>query len=142
MGFIGFSGCTLEENSGEFADSNDNSNRIAHFSRGFTMQRYLICLALLFSAAWFPLALLRGDDEPAGLQVGFGEVDITPELGKKPVFMAGFGKNRKATAIHDPLMARAIVFGHDKAKVALVSVDVVGLFHAVNEQVRKQLPGF
>ena len=45
----------------------------------------------------------------AGLHVGFGEADITPSFGKKPIYMAGFGHNRKATAIHDPLMARAVV---------------------------------
>ena len=39
-------------------------------------------------------------DEPkadAGLQAGFGEADITPPLGKdkKPVYLAGFGQNRR-----------------------------------------------
>jgi hypothetical protein len=56
--------------------------------------------------------------------------------------MGGFGQNRKATAIHDPLKARAIVFGDGKDKIALVSVDVVGLFHATAVRVRAQLPGF
>ena len=46
---------------------------------------------------------------PAEFTVGFGEVDVTPELGKKPVYLAGFGQNRKATKVHDPIMARAVV---------------------------------
>ena len=52
-------------------------------------------------------------DEPArpaaALEAGFGEADITPEVDKKPVYIAGFGKNRKADGVHDPLipMARA-----------------------------------
>ena len=61
---------------------------------------------------------------------------------KKPVYLAGFGKNRKATKVHDPLMARAVVLAHEKKKIAIVSVDVVGLFNDVAQRVRKQLPGF
>src|SRR6516162_2299864 len=60
------------------------------------------------------------------LEVGFGETDITPTLGRKPVYMAGFGQNRKATKVHDPLFARAVVLKDGKRKVALVSVDLVG----------------
>jgi hypothetical protein len=93
---------------------------------------------------WIACCPLRSDEPPAQppLQVGFGETDITPELGKKPVYLAGFGKNRKATEVHDPLMARAVVIAHGKAKIALVSVDVVGLFLPFVESVRKELPGF
>ena len=40
---------------------------------------------------------------------GFAEADITPRLGEKPVYLAGFGQNRKAKEIHDPLKARAVV---------------------------------
>jgi Neutral/alkaline non-lysosomal ceramidase, N-terminal len=77
------------------------------------------------------------------VRVGFGEADVTPKLDpKKPVYLAGFGHNRKATGVHDPIMARAIVLSDQKTKIALVSVDVVGLFRDVAESVRKQLPGF
>ena len=31
------------------------------------------------------------------LLVGFGETNVTPDVAKKPVYLAGFGKNRKAT---------------------------------------------
>src|SRR5438132_1404842 len=78
----------------------------------------------------------------SSLCVGFGEVDISPTLGKKPVFLAGFGDNRKATKLHDPLMARAVVFSDGKEKIAIVSVDVVGLFLASAESVRSQCPGY
>jgi hypothetical protein len=76
------------------------------------------------------------------LDVGFAEVDVTPELGKKPVFLAGFGQNRKATKVHDPIMVRAAVLGDRDQKVALVSVDVVGLFLPAVERIRAKLPGF
>jgi hypothetical protein len=74
--------------------------------------------------------------------VGFGETDITPKLGKKPVYMAGFGQNRKATKVHDPLFARAVVLKDGKRKVALVSVDLVGFFRENVLAVRKRLAGF
>src|SRR5580698_4781545 len=80
-------------------------------------------------------------DEP--LRAGFGESDVSPKVGGgKPVFMAGFGHDRKATSLHDPIMARAVVLAHGKQKISMVCVDVVGLFHATAEAVRKELPGF
>jgi hypothetical protein len=82
---------------------------------------------------------LRADDP---LTVGFADVDLSPELGKKPVYLAGFGQDRKATKVHDPITARAVVLGYGKDRVALVSVDVVGLFLPSVERVRAKLPGF
>lgn len=101
--------------------------------------------AILFAPV--PLFLLlfgvHAQQAPAeALLVGFGASDVTPTLGKKPIYLAGFGKNRKATGVHDPIMARAVVFAHDQKKIAIVSVDVVGLFNEVATNVRKQLPGF
>ena len=58
----------------------------------------------------------------ADLSVGFAEADVTPKLdAKKPVYIAGFGHNRKATKVHDPIMARAVVLSDGKQKIALVS---------------------
>lgn len=76
------------------------------------------------------------------LTIGLGEVDVTPVLGKKPVYLAGFGQDRKATKVHDPIMARALVLADGDEKVALVSVDVVGLFLPTVERVRAKLPGY
>jgi len=81
--------------------------------------------------------ILAGDSPETALLVGFAEADITPVLGEKPVFMAGFGQDRKATKIHDPLMARAVVFRHGDRKLAIVSIDVVGFFYANVLHVRK-----
>lgn len=78
----------------------------------------------------------------AGLQVGFGEADATPRVGEKPVYLAGFGRDRKATGVHDPIMVRAVVLSDGSKRIALVSVDVIGLFHDFVLGVRKQLPDF
>jgi hypothetical protein len=98
-----------------------------------------LCVALLTVLLFAPLAAAA---EP--LQVGFAEVDVTPELGKQPVYLAGFGQNRKATKVHDPITARAVFLADPggATKVALVSVDVVGLFLPTVERIREQLPGF
>jgi cyclophilin family peptidyl-prolyl cis-trans isomerase len=101
------------------------------------MKRFILALFLLFLIG-FPAAAQPAD----ALHVGFGETDVTPDPAKKPIYLAGFGKNRVATKVHDPLMARAVVLAHDKQKVAIVSVDVVGLFNDVAQRVRAQLPGY
>ena len=47
------------------------------------------------------------------LQVGFAEVDITPDVDReRPVWIAGYGQNRRATGVHDRLFARAVVLSH------------------------------
>jgi len=85
---------------------------------------------------------LAGPVTAGDFTVGFGEVDVTPELGKKPVYLAGFGQDRKAVKVHDPIMARALVLADGDAKIALVAVDVVGLFQPNVESIRAKLPGY
>jgi hypothetical protein len=98
-------------------------------------------LFIAFIAALIFINNLHSAD--AVFSAGFAEVDVSPAIAKdQAVFMAGFGHNRKATALHDPIMARAVVLEHDKKKLALVSVDIVGLFLGNVESVRKELPGF
>jgi hypothetical protein len=103
--------------------------------------------AFLLGLGVFLTPAARPADEPkaadAALEVGFGEADITPKVGgKTPVYLAGFGNNRQATGVHDNLYARCIVLRHGKQRIALVSIDVVGLFFDRVEAVRKELPGF
>ncbi len=77
------------------------------------------------------------------LYAGFAESDITPQLNDKhAVYIGGFGANRKATRVHDPLKARVLVLSHGERKIALVSIDVVGFFHPNVIEIRRQLPGF
>ncbi len=90
----------------------------------------------------FPPAAPLGAVAENGLQAGFAEEDITPRLDGKTVFMAGFGHNRKATGVHNPLKARVIVLRHSEAKIALVSVDLIGFFYPHVERIRRELPGF
>lgn len=102
----------------------------------FRMSHSLYLLGLI--GAW---GLLGGGAFAAeSLTVGFAEEDITPTLKDKPVYLAGFGQNRKASGVHDPLSARAIVLGDGRQTLAIVSVDLIGLFHSSSERIRKALP--
>ena len=97
----------------------------------------------LFVLPWLCSLCLCGESPAAEpLRAGFGETDITPKLGDRPVYMAGFGQNRKATGVHDPLKARAVVLRHGDRKLAVVALDVIGFFNANVSHVREQLDGF
>jgi Neutral/alkaline non-lysosomal ceramidase, N-terminal len=109
------------------------------------MPRLLFAFLLPLAVAVFALLPASTPAEPAepDLLVGFGERDITPKVGgTATVYMAGFGQNRKAVGVHDPLLARAVVWQHGKTKIAVASVDLVGFFLPSVENVRKQLDGF
>ncbi|WP_238537730.1 neutral/alkaline non-lysosomal ceramidase N-terminal domain-containing protein [Zavarzinella formosa] len=91
----------------------------------------------------FWLLLLAPVASAGPLTVGFADIDVTPAIeAKTPVFMAGFGANRKATKVHDPLMARAVVLSDGTQKIAMVCTDVIGLFNDFANDVRSDLTGF
>ena len=77
------------------------------------------------------------------LRAGFAEADITPALDAgKPVYLAGYGMNRKATGVHDPIMARCVVLESRGEKIALACVDLIGLQHPEVKEIRAKLPEF
>src|SRR5260370_6190452 len=107
------------------------------------MHRLLLVPCFLFLLLPLPSTPAAPNPADAVLEAGFGEADITPVVAdKKPVYMAGFGNNRKATGVHDPLFARAVVLRQGDVKIALVSIDVVGFFYPDVQRVRKELKGF
>lgn len=56
------------------------------------------------------------------IEIGCGTANITPGLG---VYIAGYFEDRKATAIHDDLYARAMVFKDRTEIAALLCCDVI-----------------
>jgi hypothetical protein len=90
----------------------------------------------------FALFLAATPAPASDLRVGFGKADLTPDVDAAPVWIAGYGHNRKATGVHDKLWARAVALDDGSKKIALVSVDLVGLQRPSVEEVRKRLPGF
>lgn len=82
----------------------------------------------------------RGGPEP--LRAGFGREKINPDLSNpaRPVWIAGFDQHRAATGLHDDLWAVACVVDDGHARVGLVALDAIGLFHDQVLAVRRQLP--
>ncbi|NIA15893.1 MAG: hypothetical protein GWP08_17655 [Nitrospiraceae bacterium] len=110
-----------------------------------------------------------GQGEPGMLEVGVAKADITPDLSKydtyndvdgdnkynkdkgdtynddnnngefDPIWIAGFGSNRPAKGVHDPLWARAIAVRNNGVTVAMVSIDSIGIFHDQFIKIRKAI---
>ncbi|MBS1835840.1 MAG: hypothetical protein JST65_24195 [Acidobacteria bacterium] len=75
---------------------------------------------------------------------GAGSRVISPDVrdySKHSVYMGGFGKDRKATGIHDPLYARCVAFaaGSKTAPLVICGVDSIGLFWEDTLRIRKVL---
>jgi hypothetical protein len=106
------------------------------------VRRIGICFGVVALLA-LPSAAPAAEAAKPALHAGFGEADITPDVGgARPVYLAGFGKDRKAVKVHDPLKARAVVLRDGTRKIALASVDLVGFFRTNVLHARAGLPGF
>ena len=92
------------------------------------MSRPLLALALLAAAAL-----------PArALEAAAAKVDITPDLKTEKVWLAGFGaKGRKPTGVHDPLYARIVLLREGKKMVALIGLDLLGVYINDTEGLRR-----
>src|SRR5947209_7440412 len=75
----------------------------------------------------------------AELRVGAAARVVTPDLENGPVYMAGFGNNRKATGVHDDLTARCIAFSTGARPLAICGVDVIGIFWDDVKRVRAKV---
>ena len=64
---------------------------------------------------------------------------ITPALGERPIFLAGFQHNRRAIAVHSELYARALALRLDEQAFVLVVCDLIGLGRPDVEDVRAAL---
>jgi len=64
---------------------------------------------------------------------------ITPPLGERPVFLAGFQRDRRASAVHSDLYARALAFRLGDQVAILVACDLIGLARGEIEEIRAAL---
>jgi hypothetical protein len=59
--------------------------------------------------------------------------------------MAGFDTNRRATGVHDDLWARAVAVSDGRTRIAIVAVDLIGVFHGdvlkARERLQQRSPG-
>jgi hypothetical protein len=60
------------------------------------------------------------------ISAGYAQAVITPSL-DRPVYLAGFGRNRRAQSVHDDLYVRVLALGDGETLVVLAAVDLIGL---------------
>jgi hypothetical protein len=83
------------------------------------------------------LAALLAGAPALGVEAGAAKAVITPDLEKHaPVYIAGFGENRRATGIHDDLFARCLALRTSGAPLVLCGVDSIGLFSEDTDRIR------
>ena len=61
------------------------------------------------------------------MKIGYAQTVITPSL-DKPVYLAGFGQNRRAETVHDDLYARVLTIQTEEITLVLVALDLIGFF--------------
>ena len=78
------------------------------------------------------------------LQIGYSQGVITPSL-ERPVFLAGFGQNRRAQTVHDDLFVRALALKDEDTTLVLAALDLIGFFRPdvldVTRRVQANAPG-
>ncbi len=72
------------------------------------------------------------------MKIGYAQTVITPAL-ERPVFLAGFGNNRRAETIHDDLYARALAIQTEQTTLVLVALDLIGLFRPAVQDVIQRI---
>ncbi|MEW6235846.1 MAG: hypothetical protein AB1656_10705 [Candidatus Omnitrophota bacterium] len=70
------------------------------------------------------------------LMAGYAEMDITPELG---VTMPGYFEERRASAVLDPLMAKALVLTKDGVTLAIIAMDLIGIDAPIAARIRHEV---
>jgi hypothetical protein len=63
----------------------------------------------------------------SALLAGTATCRITPQLDARPVFLAGFQNNRRATAIDTDLYVRALALRFNERIAVIVACDLIGL---------------
>src|SRR5688572_17315283 len=88
-------------------------------------------LLIFLSAILFVPSARAADPQP--LLVGQSSIDITPPIGYR---MAGYFYDRRSTAVHDPLLAKTLVFKQADTAFALTVCDLCHMSPAVVAQAR------
>jgi hypothetical protein len=113
--------------------------------RGATLVTALSALALLGNTCLAPpdaafVGVCQRDITPVSpslvdeYEAAFGGTAVVNHT--DPVFLAGFGDNRRATDYNDRLWARGLVVEGNGDRIAIVALDVVGYFNAEIQTIR------
>ena len=80
------------------------------------------------------------------IKAGFSKRDITPNLGGDfgDFYVAGFATMEapKVTGIHDPISTRVMVLSDGNTKIAVISLEIVGMLRDLGEQIRSRLDAY
>ena len=78
------------------------------------------------------------------MEVGYAQSVITPGL-DRPVYLAGFGRDRRAQTVHDDLYARALALQAGERRLVVTALDLIGLARPhcqeIERRVGEQAPG-
>jgi hypothetical protein len=72
------------------------------------------------------------------MKIGYAQQFITPSL-DHPVYLAGFGNNRRAETIHDDLSVRALSMHSAESTLVLCALDLIGFFRPDVQDVIRQV---
>jgi hypothetical protein len=72
------------------------------------------------------------------MYIGYARDVITPSL-ERPVFLAGFDQNRRATAIHDDLFVRALALRTPGQTLVLCALDLIGFFRQDAQEIIRRV---
>jgi hypothetical protein len=100
------------------------------------MTRQRLRTANLFLVISLPFLLLH--PAFAQLRAGAAQNEITPEIDGHRVYLAGFGHNRIASSVHDPLHVRCLALQAGRPVVVLCAADLIGLFYSDVQRIRQQ----
>ena len=81
------------------------------------------------------------DPESPSIFAGASAKTITPDLYRHdPIYLAGFGRGRKATGIHDDIWSRCCCIRIRDTTFAIVSVDLIGVMYSEYHRILGRLP--
>ncbi|MEY2986973.1 MAG: hypothetical protein RJB13_494 [Pseudomonadota bacterium] len=88
-----------------------------------------LCIAAFTVATFVPAHKTFANAET--LEVGFAQESITPAIDdpNEPIWIAGFGQNRKAESVHDNLWARAVALSDGNTRGVILALDAIGFMH-------------
>lgn len=118
----------------ESARETDSASRSA---RVLFLSVAAMLMASVHSATAAEPALVEGD-----FHVGFAHAEITPDVEKSDVWLAGYLPGRRATSVHDPLFVRTVVLRTAQHRLAIVSLDLIGFQLPDVQEVRRKLADY
>lgn len=72
------------------------------------------------------------------MEVGYAQAVITPAL-ERPVFLAGFGQNRRAETVHDDLTVRALALQARDVRLVVAALDLIGLSRPHGQEIEARI---